>query len=113
MIHSELLFTFPSNQNHKDTNFAIGGFLAGLHRSPLIFLCFQDLLATFGNVEDSFSPLIIQALSATVKGVRGMVQYSFWPFLVLHFVVRFSSNHNRTAPYFYGHMCDAVQCGVA
>ena len=50
---------------------------------------------------------------ATVKGVRGMVQYGFWPFLVLHFVVRFSPNHNRTAPYFYGHMCDAVQCGVA
>ena len=63
VIHSELLFTFPSNKNHKDTNFAIGGFLAGLHRSPLICLCFQDLLATFGSVEDSFSPLIIQALS--------------------------------------------------
>ena len=62
-MDSELLFTFPSNQNHKDTNFAIEGFLAGLHRSPLICLCFQDLLATFGNVEDSFSPLIIQALS--------------------------------------------------
>ena len=37
--------------------------MASLHRSPLICLCFQDLLATFGNIEDSFSPLIIQALS--------------------------------------------------
>ena len=41
--------------------------MAGLHRSPLICLCFQDLLATFGNVEDSFSPLIIQALSNNIR----------------------------------------------
>ena len=37
--------------------------MAGLHRSPLTCLWFQDLVATFGSVEDSFSPLIIQALS--------------------------------------------------
>ena len=34
-------------KNHKNTNFAIGGFLAGLHRSPLTLLfIFQDSLAT-------------------------------------------------------------------
>ena len=45
---------FSKTKNHKDTNFAIGGFLAGLHRSPLIlFFFFQDLLATFDYVEDS------------------------------------------------------------
>ena len=65
--------TFSFKVNHRETNFIIGGFLAGLHRSPLICLCFQDLLATFGSVEDSFSPLIIQALS--VGAVCGKVLY--------------------------------------
>ena len=52
--YSELPFTFPKKKSHKDTNFAIGGFLAGLHRSPLIlFFFFQGLLATFDYVEDS------------------------------------------------------------
>ena len=37
---SELPFTFPKKKSHKDTNFAIGGFLAGLHRSPLILFFF-------------------------------------------------------------------------
>ena len=45
---------FSKTKNYKDTNFAIGGFLAGLHRSPLIlFFFFQDLLANFDYVEDS------------------------------------------------------------
>ena len=40
--------TLPLHSNHKNTNFAIGGFLAGLHRSPLTLLfIFQDSLATF------------------------------------------------------------------
>ena len=38
--HLELPFIFPKKKNHKDTNFAIGGFLAGLHRSPLILFFF-------------------------------------------------------------------------
>ena len=45
---------FSLKKNYKDTNFAIGGFLAGLHWFPLtLFFVFQDLLATFDNVEDS------------------------------------------------------------
>ena len=38
--HLELPFIFPKKKNHKDTNFAIGGFLAGLHQSPLILFFF-------------------------------------------------------------------------
>ena len=45
--HSDTSFHFIDIKNHKDTNFAIGGFLAGLHRSPLTLLfIFQDSLAT-------------------------------------------------------------------
>ena len=66
---------FSIKVNHRETNFIIGGFLAGLHRSPLICLWFQDLLATFGSVEDSFSPLIIQALSGC-NGSFGL--FEFW-----------------------------------
>ena len=32
--------SFLNKKNHKDTNFAIGGFLAGLHRSPLTLFFF-------------------------------------------------------------------------
>ena len=32
--------SFLNKKNHKDTNFTIGGFLAGLHRSPLTLLFF-------------------------------------------------------------------------
>ena len=42
------------------------------------------------------------------RGVRGAVPCSFRPFLAPHFAVRFSQNHNCTAPHFCGHMCGAV-----
>ena len=44
-----------------------------------------------------------------------MVRCNFRSFLAPHFAVRFSQNHNRTTPYFCGHMCGAVQfirCGL-
>ena len=62
--------------------------MAGLHRSPLICLCFQDSLATFGSVEDSFSPLIIQALST----LSGQIPKTL---IELHFLAVFSVTYNN------------------
>ena len=36
---------------------------------------------------------------------KGCLQCGFGPFLALHFIVRFSQNHNCTAPHFCSHMC--------
>ena len=44
---------------------------------------------------------------------KGCLQCGFGPFLALHFIVRFSQNHNHTAPHFCNHMCDVVQCSLA
>ena len=39
------------------------------------------------------------------------MQCNFRSFLVPHFVVQFSQNHNHTTPYFCGHIC-IVWCGL-
>ena len=45
--HWDTSFHFLDIKNHKNTNFAIGGLLAGFHRSPLTLLfIFQDSLVT-------------------------------------------------------------------
>ena len=38
---------FHKNKNPRDTNFTIGGFLAGLPRSPLILCCFFRIFKCF------------------------------------------------------------------
>lgn len=43
-----------------------------------------------------------------IKGVRGVVQCGFGAFLVPHFAMQFSQNHNSTEPHFCGHMCNTV-----
>ena len=41
--------------------------------------------------------------------LQGCSQCDFGPFLVLNFAVQFSQNHNCITPYFYDHICGAVQ----
>ena len=47
--------TFPSKLI-TETNFIIGGFLAGLHRSPLICLCFAGLVSNLWQCRRQFQP---------------------------------------------------------
>ena len=42
------------------------------------------------------------------RGVCGAKRCGFKSFLALHFVMRFSKNHNYTAPHFCGQMCNAM-----
>ena len=53
---SDSYFHFPEQKTHKDTNFAIGGFLAGLHWSPLTLLFILSGFTSnplIDNIEDS------------------------------------------------------------
>ena len=42
------------------------------------------------------------------RGVCGVVQCGFGPFLALHFAVRFSQNHKYTTSHFCGYICGVV-----
>ena len=78
--HSDTSFTFGITKN---TNLAIGGFLAGLHQSPLTFLFavsgFTNNLQI--NTPKIFSPLISEELSVgAICGKKNFQNFIFLEF---------------------------------